>query len=108
MRLIIVSLFKSLLFSPLRSAQTPDASGVPVFEVTPVHSTAKFSVKASVAIAGKFDKWDAKVAFQTPDVSTGSLESDIQADSVDTGSGRKKLFAPEPRKAHLGGGGGPV
>jgi len=79
----------SLLFSPLTSAQTPAASGAPVFEVTPVHSTIKFSVKASVAIAGRFDKWDAKLTFQTPDVSTGSLEINIQADSVDTGSGMK-------------------
>ena len=79
----------SLLFSPLTSAQTPAASGVPVFEVTPLHSTIKFSVKASVAIAGRFDKWDAKLAFQTPDVSTGRLEINIQADSVDTGSGMK-------------------
>src|SRR5271168_1041511 len=89
MRLTIFSLFMSILFSPLASAQTPGGSGVPVFEVTPIHSTIKFYVKASVAIAGKFDKWDAKLAFQTPDVSTGSLEITIQADSVDTGSGMK-------------------
>src|SRR5271170_7387910 len=89
MRLTILSLFMSLLFSPLTSAQTPAASGAPVFEVTPVHSTIKFSVKASVAIAGRFDKWDAKLTFQTPDVSTGVLELNIQADSVDTGSGMK-------------------
>src|SRR5271170_1572811 len=89
MRLTILSLFMSLLFSPLTSAQTPAASGVPVFEVTPLHSTIKFSVKASVAIAGRFDKWDAKLTFQTPDVSTGLLEINIQADSVDTGSGMK-------------------
>src|SRR5271163_5348248 len=89
MRLTILSLLTSLLFSPLTSAQTPAGSGAPVFEVTPLHSTIKFSVKASVAIAGRFDKWDAKLTFQTPDVSTGLLEINIQADSVDTGSGMK-------------------
>jgi len=33
-----------------------DASGVPVFKITPVKSTIKFAVKASVAIEGTFDK----------------------------------------------------
>jgi polyisoprenoid-binding protein YceI len=64
-------------------------AGVPVFEVTPVHSSIKFFVKASVALAGKFDKWDATLTFQSPEVSTGVLEIKIQADSVDTGSGMK-------------------
>jgi hypothetical protein len=36
-----------------------DASGIPVFKITPVKSTIKFAVKASVAIEGTFDKWDA-------------------------------------------------
>src|SRR5271170_7143683 len=89
MRLTTLSLFTSLLFSPLTSAQAPAGSGAPVFEVTPLHSNIKFSVKASVAIAGRFDKWDAKLTFQSPDVSTGSLEINIQADSVDTGSDMK-------------------
>jgi len=89
MRLTIFSLLTYLLFSPLTSAQTPGGSGVPVFEVLPIHSTIKFSVKASVAIVGRFDKWDAKLTFQSPDVGTGSLEINIQADSVDTGSGMK-------------------
>ena len=30
----------------------------PVFVITPVTSTVLFNVKASVAIEGKFDKWD--------------------------------------------------
>jgi polyisoprenoid-binding protein YceI len=64
-------------------------AGVPAFEVTPVHSSIKFFVKASVALAGKFDKWDATLTFQSPEVSTGVLEIKIQADSVDTGSGMK-------------------
>lgn len=76
-----------VLFSPLTKAQ--NSTGVPVFEVTPVHSTIKFQVKASVAIKGKFDKWGATLTFQSPDVSTGVLEIKIQSASVDTGSGMK-------------------
>jgi polyisoprenoid-binding protein YceI len=50
-------------------------------------SSAKFSVKASVALEGTFEKWDATVSFTSPDISTGVLEIKIQADSVNTGSG---------------------
>jgi len=75
------------MFSPLSRAQAPD--GVPVFEVTQVHSTIKFDVKASIDIKGKFDKWGATLTFQSPDVSSGALEINIQADTVDTGSGMK-------------------
>jgi polyisoprenoid-binding protein YceI len=46
-------------------------------------------VKASVNIAGKFDKWDATLTFASPDETTGVLEITIQAASVDTGSGMK-------------------
>jgi polyisoprenoid-binding protein YceI len=61
----------------------------PVFEITPVHSSIKFDVKASVDIAGKFDRWDATLTFTSPDETTGVLEIIIQAASVDTGSGVK-------------------
>jgi polyisoprenoid-binding protein YceI len=61
----------------------------PVFEITPVLSTIKFDVKASVDISGKFDKWDASLTFASPDETTGVLEITIQAASVDTGSGMK-------------------
>jgi polyisoprenoid-binding protein YceI len=87
MRSLLLCCFGLLLFSSASSAQT--ASGVPVFEITPVHSTVTFYVKASVAIKGKFDKWDATLTFQSPDVTTGLLLLTIQADSVDTGSGMK-------------------
>ena len=46
-------------------------------------------MKSSTTIAGKFDKWDAKLIFTSPDETTGVLELIIQADSVDTGSGLK-------------------
>jgi polyisoprenoid-binding protein YceI len=60
-----------------------------VFEVTPVESKVNFDVEASVAIRGKFDKWKTTLTFASTDVSTGVLDIEIQADSVDTGSGMK-------------------
>jgi polyisoprenoid-binding protein YceI len=57
--------------------------------ITPVESSIKFDVKASMDIAGKFDKWDATLTFTSPDETTGVLEITIQAASVDTGSGMK-------------------
>ena len=86
-RIISSYLLVLVLFSPLVKAQT--STGVPIFEVTPIHSTIKFEVKASVDIKGKFDKWGGTLTFQSPDVSTGVLEIRIQSDSVDTGSGMK-------------------
>jgi polyisoprenoid-binding protein YceI len=62
---------------------------VPVFEITPLTSTVKFSVKASVTLEGNFDKWDATLTFASTDVSTGVLDIKIQAASVNTGSGMK-------------------
>jgi hypothetical protein len=43
-----------ILLAPLCSAQAP------VFELNKAQSTIGFNVKASVAIAGKFDKSDAR------------------------------------------------
>jgi polyisoprenoid-binding protein YceI len=84
MRLAILCLLTFVVFPSVSKAQT-----VPVFEITPVASWIKFDVKASVNIAGKFDKWDASLKFASPDETTGVLEIKIQADSVDTGSGMK-------------------
>jgi len=81
----------ALLFL-LASAVRPSlsrAQEVPVFEVNHADSTVKFTVKASVAIAGTFDKWDATLTFTSPDLSTAVLDIKIQADSVHTGSGMK-------------------
>jgi len=61
----------------------------PVFAITPEDSTITFGVKASVAIEGKFEKWDATLTFTSPDVTTGVLDVKIQAASVNTGSGMK-------------------
>ena len=46
----------------------------PTFTITPENSSVTFSVKASVAIDGKFDKWDATLTFASTDVTTGVLE----------------------------------
>jgi polyisoprenoid-binding protein YceI len=62
---------------------------VPVFAVTPGTSTIKFYVKASVDLAGNFDKWDATLTFTSTDVTTGVLDIKIQAATVNTGSGMK-------------------
>jgi polyisoprenoid-binding protein YceI len=65
------------------------AQGVPVFEINHADSSAKFNVKASVAIAGTFDKWDASLTFTSPDLATAVLDIKIQAASVNTGSDMK-------------------
>jgi polyisoprenoid-binding protein YceI len=77
----------SLLMSAVFLSATPTEG--PVFAVTKEESTIKFDVKASVAIDGKFDKWDATLTFTSPELSTGVLDIKIQADSVNTGSGMK-------------------
>lgn len=83
MRLAILVLTASAILPALGRAQAP------VFAVTPENSTVKFFVKASVAIQGSFDKWDATLTFTSPDVTTGVLDIKIQAASVNTGSGMK-------------------
>jgi polyisoprenoid-binding protein YceI len=65
------------------------AQEVPVFEITPMERSIKFNVQASVALEGTFDKWDASLTFTSPDVTTGALDVEIQAATVDTGSGLK-------------------
>jgi polyisoprenoid-binding protein YceI len=83
MRLAVLCLLASTVFPPLSRAQAP------VFAITPEESTVKFYVKASVALLGTFDKWDATLTFTSPDVTTGVLDIKIQADTVHTGSGMK-------------------
>ena len=87
MRRTLLLLIVSVLFSSAALAQAP--AGVPVFAITPVQSHIKFEVDASVSIKGTFDKWNASLTFGSPDVSSGKLEVEIQAASVDTGSGMK-------------------
>jgi len=81
--LAILCLFLYCTFPPASHAQ------VPVYEVTPVESIIKFGVDSSVPIKGTFDKWKASMKFSSADVRSGVLEIEIQADSVNTGSGLK-------------------
>jgi len=57
--------------------------------ITTADSSVKFSVKASVALEGTFEKWNATLKLTSPDVTTATLDVEIQADSVNTGSGMK-------------------
>src|ERR1700691_754444 len=83
MRLTVVCLLALALLPSLAQAQGP------VFAITPEESNVKFFVKASVAIDGKFNKWEATLTFPSTDVTSGALDVKISADSVDTGSGMK-------------------
>jgi len=83
MRFAILCLAVSAVLPPLTRAQSP------VFAVTPEESTIQFFVKASVALEGKFDKWDATLTYPSTDVTTGVMDIKIQAATVDTGSGMK-------------------
>ncbi len=83
MRLALFLLTASITLPSLSQAQAP------VFAFTPEASTVKFFVKASVAIEGNFEKWDANLTFTSPDVTTGVLDIKIQAATVNTGSGMK-------------------
>jgi polyisoprenoid-binding protein YceI len=83
MRLAILLLTASAVLPSLCRAEAP------VFVITPEQSTVKFFVKASVALEGNFEKWDATLTFTSPDVTTGVLDIKIQAATVNTGSGMK-------------------
>jgi polyisoprenoid-binding protein YceI len=71
------------------AASATRAQEAPVFLITPEDSSIKFSVKASVALEGDFEKWTSTLKFTSPELSTGVLDVEIQADSVNTGSGVK-------------------
>ena len=79
------------IFFFLASAMFPSLSRaqVPVFKITTEDSSVKFAVKASVAVNGTFDKWDATLTYPSTDPTAGVLDIKIQADSVNTGSGMK-------------------
>jgi polyisoprenoid-binding protein YceI len=81
--LACVPFLASALIGSLSIAQ------VPVFTISPQQTSIKFFVKASVALAGNFDKWDASLKFGSTDVTTGVLDIEIQAASVNSGSGMK-------------------
>jgi polyisoprenoid-binding protein YceI len=76
-------LLSAVLLPSLAHAQAP------VFAVSPETSKIKFHVQSSMDLTGNFDKWNATLTFTSPDVSTGVLDIEIQAASVNTGSGMK-------------------
>ena len=88
MRILMTCVAACVLIPSVGRAQTPAAGG-PVFKITPIQSTIKFGVKASVPIEGTFKKWDATLTFTSTDPTTGVLDIKIDAASVDTGSGMK-------------------
>src|SRR5208337_2306250 len=53
MRLAVICILVSALIPSVSLAQE-----VPVFAITPIESSIKFDVEASVAIRGTFDKWN--------------------------------------------------
>ena len=85
MRLAALCLLVSTMLPSASLAQDQ----VPVFTVKPGESDVKFFVKASVAIDGKFNKWEATFTFTSPAAESGVLDVKIYADSVNTGSGMK-------------------
>jgi polyisoprenoid-binding protein YceI len=83
MRLATHCLVAFAVLQPLNRAEAPS------FVITPENSSIKFSVDASVKLAGDFKKWSATLTFASPDVTTGILDIKIEAASVNTGSGMK-------------------
>ncbi len=83
MRLTVICLLASALLPSLAQAQGP------VFTIVREESSVQFSVKASVAIEGKFEKWAATLTFPTTNATSGVLDIKIAADTVNTGSGVK-------------------
>jgi polyisoprenoid-binding protein YceI len=84
MRSAVICLIASAVLLP-----PPAQEQGPVFTITPEQSSIKFFVKASVAIEGNFDKWDATLTFPSTDATSGVLDIKIQAATVNTGSGMK-------------------
>jgi polyisoprenoid-binding protein YceI len=85
MRLAVLCLLVSTMLPSVTLAQDQ----VPVFTVKPEQSDVKFFVKASVAIDGKFNKWEATLTFASPAAESAVLDVKIYADSVNTGSDMK-------------------
>jgi polyisoprenoid-binding protein YceI len=84
-----ISLALATFVTVLGLAVRPASGQAPVYKIVPVSSSIKFNVKASVALLGTFDKWDAILTFTSPDVESGVLDVKIEAASVNTGSGMK-------------------
>jgi polyisoprenoid-binding protein YceI len=62
---------------------------VPVFDIDHANSSVKFNVNASVPVAGTFENWDATITLSSAKATSAVLDIQIQAASVNTGSGMK-------------------
>ena len=89
LRLAAMRLAGLFLLPSVVLPSSTQAQEAPVFAITQAESSIKFYVKASIAIQGTFDRWDATLRFSSPDVTTGILDVKIQAATVDTGSSLK-------------------
>jgi len=65
------------------------AQEVPVYVVTPTESSINFGVESSVSIKGIFEKWSTSIQFSSRDVRSATLDIEIEAGSVNTGSHMK-------------------
>jgi polyisoprenoid-binding protein YceI len=83
MKWMLLGLVALLAFPSVVRAEAP------VFTIVPEGSSVTFRVKASVPIQGRFDRWKSTLTFSSPDASTGVLVVNIDANSVNTGSGMK-------------------
>jgi polyisoprenoid-binding protein YceI len=88
-RTLIRLRLSALCFLTFAALQSVSQEPPPVFALAREKSQITFYVKASVALEGTFDKWDASLTFTSPDVTTGVLDIKIQAESVNSGSGVK-------------------
>jgi polyisoprenoid-binding protein YceI len=73
----------------LASPRSSYAQEVPTYEVTPTESSIKFGVESSVSITGIFEKWNTSIKFSSRDVRSATLDIEIEAGSVNTGSHMK-------------------
>ena len=73
----------------LASPRSSYAQEVPTYEVTPTESSIKFGVESSVSIKGIFEKWNTSIQFSSRDVRSATLDIEIEAGSVNTGSQMK-------------------
>jgi polyisoprenoid-binding protein YceI len=79
----------ALSFFAFLAAVSSAAQDVPVFTIDTANSSVTFYVKASVALKGTFEKWNSTLTFTSDQATSGALDIEIQADSVNTGSGMK-------------------
>jgi polyisoprenoid-binding protein YceI len=82
--LSLTTIFMSAVLLP-----SPARAQAPVIEFAQQSSQIKFHVQSSMDLTGNFDKWAATITFTSPDATTGVLDIEIQAASVNTGSGMK-------------------